>query len=68
MVVEVGGVGTIAQSIKAAAYRGTISMVGHVTLGGDAEHASLDEVLLALTYNMTSVRAIGGGSGSDRRT
>ncbi|WP_307783605.1 zinc-binding dehydrogenase [Streptomyces spinoverrucosus] len=59
VVVEVGGAGTIAQSIKAVAYRGVISLVGHVA------HDTTGMNLLDFTYSGATLRAIGGGSRSD---
>jgi NADPH:quinone reductase-like Zn-dependent oxidoreductase len=59
ILVEVGGAGTIAQSLKAVAYRGTISLVGHVA------HDSTGMNLLDFTYSGATLRAIGGGSRSD---
>ncbi|MFJ8001251.1 NAD(P)-dependent alcohol dehydrogenase [Streptomyces sp. NPDC096310] len=59
VIVEVGGAGTIAQSIAAVAYRGTISLVGHVA------HDTTGMNLLDFTYSGATLRAIGGGSRSD---
>ncbi|MFE2990601.1 NAD(P)-dependent alcohol dehydrogenase [Streptomyces sp. NPDC059262] len=59
IIVEVGGAGTITQSIAAVAYRGVISLVGHVAF--DTTGMSL----LDFTYSGATLRAIGGGSRSD---
>jgi len=60
LIVEVGGAGTIAQSIAAVAYRGIISLVGHVA------HDAAGMNLLDFTYSGATLRAIGGGSRSDQ--
>jgi NADPH:quinone reductase-like Zn-dependent oxidoreductase len=57
--VEVGGAGTIAQSIAAVAYRGITSLVGHLA------HDTIGTNLLDFTYSGATLRAIGGGSRSD---
>ncbi|WP_304598660.1 zinc-dependent alcohol dehydrogenase family protein [Micromonospora sicca] len=59
VIVEVGGAGTIAQSIAAVAYRGVISLVGHVAYDTTGMN------LLDFTYSGATLRAIGGGSRSD---
>ncbi len=59
VIVEVGGAGTIAQSIAAIAYRGVISLVGHIT------HDTTGMNLLDFTYSGATLRTIGGGSRSD---
>ncbi|MEV6153247.1 zinc-binding dehydrogenase [Nonomuraea sp. NPDC052129] len=59
VVVEVGGAGTIAQSVAAVAYRGVISLVGHVAYDTTGMN------LLDFTYSGATLRAIGGGSRSD---
>jgi NADPH:quinone reductase-like Zn-dependent oxidoreductase len=59
VIVEVGGAGTIAQSIAAVAYRGVISLTGNVapaTTGID---------VVSLLYSSATLRVIGGGSRSD---
>jgi NADPH:quinone reductase-like Zn-dependent oxidoreductase len=59
VIVEVGGAGTIAQSIAAIAYRGIISLVGHLA------HDTTGMNLLDFTYSGATLRTIGGGSRSD---
>lgn len=56
---EVSGAGTITQSIAAVAYRGVISLVGHLA------HDTTGMNLLDFTYSGATLRAIGGGSRSD---
>lgn len=50
MIVEVGGAGTIAQSIAAVAYRGVISLVGHLA------HDTTGMNLLDFTYSGATLR------------
>jgi NADPH:quinone reductase-like Zn-dependent oxidoreductase len=59
VIVEVGGAGTIAQSLAAIAYRGVISLVGNLA------HDTTGMSLLDFTYSGATLRAIGGGSRSD---
>ncbi|MEJ8302934.1 NAD(P)-dependent alcohol dehydrogenase [Saccharibacillus sacchari] len=59
LIVEVGGAGTIAQSIKAVAYRGVISLVGHIA------HTTVGMNLLDFTSSGATLRTVGGGSRSD---
>ncbi|MFE6031706.1 zinc-dependent alcohol dehydrogenase family protein [Streptomyces niveus] len=59
VIVEVGGAGTIAQSVAAVAYRGTISLVGHLAYDTTGMN------LLDFSYSGATLRAIGGGSRSD---
>jgi len=58
-VIEVGGAGTIAESIKSVAYRGMISSVGHLAFNETGMN------LLDFTYSGATLRVIGGGSRSD---
>ena len=58
-VVEVGGPGTLAQSIKAAAYGGEISLVGAVAAGG----SGID--FMSVFMNQVTLRCISVGSRSD---
>jgi NADPH:quinone reductase-like Zn-dependent oxidoreductase len=59
LVVEVGGAGTIAQSLAALALRGTISYVGH--LAGTSEGMDL----MSFFFRQATLRTIGVGSRSD---
>ncbi|MEV4021083.1 NAD(P)-dependent alcohol dehydrogenase [Nonomuraea angiospora] len=59
VIVEVGGAGTIAQSIAAVAYRGVISLTGNVA----PATTGLD--IVDLLYAQVTLRVIGGGSRSD---
>ncbi|WP_246097103.1 zinc-dependent alcohol dehydrogenase family protein [Streptomyces botrytidirepellens] len=65
VIVEIGGAGTPAQSIKAVAYRGVISQVGHVSLFGDVPPETTGVNLLEFTASGATLRTIGGGSRSD---
>jgi NADPH:quinone reductase-like Zn-dependent oxidoreductase len=58
-VVEVGGPGTLAQSIKAAAYGGEISLVGALAAGG----SGID--FMSVFMNQVTLRCISVGSRSD---
>jgi alcohol dehydrogenase len=58
-VVEVGGPGTLAQSIKAAAYGGEISVVGALAAGG----SGID--FMSVFMNQVTLRCISVGSRSD---
>ncbi|GHA70078.1 MULTISPECIES: zinc-dependent alcohol dehydrogenase family protein [Streptomyces] len=59
VVVEVGGAGSIAQSITAVAYRGVISLVGHLQMNSTGMN------ILDFALSGATLRAIGGGSRSD---
>jgi alcohol dehydrogenase len=58
-VVEVGGPGTLAQSVKAAAYGGEIALVGALATGG----SSID--FWSVFMNQVTLRSISVGSRSD---
>jgi len=58
-VVEVGGPGTLAQSIKAAAYGGEISLVGALAAGG----SGID--FMSVFMSQVTLRCISVGSRSD---
>lgn len=58
-VVEVGGPGTLAQSIKAATYGGEISLVGALASGG----SPID--FMSVFMNQVTLRSISTGSRSD---
>jgi NADPH:quinone reductase-like Zn-dependent oxidoreductase len=58
-VVEVGGPGTLSQSIKAAVYGGEISLVGALAAGG----AGID--FMSVFMNQVTLRCISVGSRSD---
>jgi NADPH:quinone reductase-like Zn-dependent oxidoreductase len=58
-VVEVGGPGTLAQSIKAVAYGGEISLVGALAAGG----SGID--FMSVFMNQVTLRCISVGSRSD---
>lgn len=58
-VVDVGGPGTLAQSIKAAAYGGEISLVGALAAGG----TGID--FMSVFMNQVTLRCISVGSRSD---
>src|SRR6202163_209876 len=58
-VVEVGGPGTLAQSIKAVAYGGQVSLVGALAAGG----APID--FMSVFMNQVTLRSISTGSRSD---
>lgn len=58
-VVEVGGPGTLAQSIKAAAYGGEVSLVGALAAGG----SGID--FMSVFMNQVTLRCISVGSRSD---
>ena len=58
-VVEVGGPGTLAQSIKAAAYGGEVSLVGALAAGGNG----ID--FMSVFMNQVTLRCISVGSRSD---
>ena len=59
LVVEVGGAGTITQSLEALALRGTISFVGHLAGAGNG----LD--LMSFFLRAATLKTIGVGSRSD---
>lgn len=59
LVVEVGGAGTITQSLEALALRGTISFVGHLAGSGNG----LD--LMSFFLRAATLKTIGVGSRSD---